>query len=321
VNTVPRLTIGLPVYNGQDFLPQALDALLGQSFRDFELIISDNASTDGTEEICRRYAAQDDRIRYHRQPRNLGISENHNVLVRLARGDLFKWAGHDDLFGEDLLRRCVELLDDHPDAVLATCWTAMIDDTDRVFEVVTRYPLASDSPRPAERYRGLLHAVTGDDDYGVIRTEALRATPLLDSYYHADRALVAELALHGKFLRIPEPLYFRRDLPDRASRSSAQQHAQVVRDWCVKHDPRRADRRRHPTARLLTEYLWAFFAGIGRAPIPAADKRACYRELVGYLAGRALRRGTPPPLEEAPVLDPAAIDVAALVPSRKRLPR
>ena len=71
---IPRLTIGLPVYNGQDFLPQALDALLGQSFRDFELIISDNASTDGTEEVCRRYAAQDDRIRYHRQPRNVGIS-------------------------------------------------------------------------------------------------------------------------------------------------------------------------------------------------------------------------------------------------------
>jgi glycosyltransferase involved in cell wall biosynthesis len=321
VNIVPRLSIGLPVYNGQDFLPQALDALLGQSYRDFELIISDNASTDGTEEICRRYAAQDDRVRYLRQPYNVGISLNHNVLVRLAQGTLFKWVGHDDLFAQGLLGRCVELLDRHPDAVLATSWTALIDDNDRVADVITQYPLGSDSTRASVRYRGLLHAVSGDDDYGVIRIEALRATPLLGSYYHADRALVAELALYGKFLRIPEPLYFRRDLPDRASRSSAERHRQVVRDWCAKHDPRRADRLRHPTSRLLTEYLWAFFDGIRRSPVSATEKRACYRELVGYLAGRALHRTTPPPVEPVPPVDLASIDVATLVPGRDGSPR
>ena len=89
MNHAPRLTVGLPVFNGEDYLAEALESLLAQTFTDFELIISDNASTDGTEQICRRYAARDPRVHYVRQPRNLGISANHNVLVALARA--FYW--------------------------------------------------------------------------------------------------------------------------------------------------------------------------------------------------------------------------------------
>ena len=319
MNTVPRLTVGLPVFNGENFLPQALDALLGQRFTDYELIISDNASTDGTEEMCRRYAAQDRRIRYLRQPRNAGISRNHNVLVEQARGSLFKWAGHDDLFDRDLLRRCVTVLDEHPDAVLATAWTAIIDEDNRITDVTTRYPLDSDAERPSARFRGLLHAVSGDDDYGVIRIEPLRATRLLGSYYHADRALVAELSLYGKFLRIPEPLYFRRDLLDRASRATSERRGQAIRDWCVKHDPRRADRLRHPTSRLLAEYLGAFVSGITRAPIPPAEKRTCYTDLVTYLGSRALR-SSPPPVEPVPEPRLGPLDIAASVPGQNPSP-
>ncbi|SHL21987.1 Glycosyl transferase family 2 [Pseudonocardia thermophila] len=286
MNHAPRLTVGLPVFNGEDYLAEALESLLAQTFTDFELIISDNASTDGTEQICRRYAARDPRVHYVRQPRNLGISANHNVLVALARGTLFKWAGHDDLFDPDLLRRCVQLLDEHPDAVLATAWTAVIDENGEVTDVVDQYPADSDSPRAAARYRGLLRAISGDDDYGVIRTAALRSTGLLGSYYHADRALVLELSLIGRFLRIPEPLYFRRDRADRVSRPSSTRRNQAIRDWCVRHDPARAGQ---PVARLLGEYVLAFFTGIARAPIPAADKRACCAELVRYLGARALR--------------------------------
>ena len=78
---MPRLSVGLPVYNGEGYLAESLEALLGQSYEDFELIISDNASTDGTADICRRYAKQDSRIRYIRQPRNIGCAPNHNYLV------------------------------------------------------------------------------------------------------------------------------------------------------------------------------------------------------------------------------------------------
>ena len=123
MNAVPRLSIGLPVYNGENFLAESLEALLGQSFEDFELIISDNASTDETAAICRRYGQQDSRIRYVRQPRNVGCASNHNFLVGQARGELFKWASHDDLYARDLLERCVDALDEYPYVVLAHSWT------------------------------------------------------------------------------------------------------------------------------------------------------------------------------------------------------
>ena len=90
MNAVPRLSIGLPVYNGENYLAESLEALLGQSYEDFELIISDNASTDGTADICRRYAKQDSRIRYIRQPHNIGCAPNHNFVIEQARGELFK---------------------------------------------------------------------------------------------------------------------------------------------------------------------------------------------------------------------------------------
>jgi len=108
----PRLSIGLPVYNGEEYLAESFDALLGQTYEDFELVVSDNASTDGTEAICRKYAAQDSRIRYLRLPRNIGATPNHNHVFAESRGELFKWASHDDLYGRDLLRLCVEALDE-----------------------------------------------------------------------------------------------------------------------------------------------------------------------------------------------------------------
>ena len=103
MKALPRLTVGLPVYNGENYLAESLDALLGQSYADFELIISDNASTDGTADICRQYEKKDARVRYFRQPQNVGLAPNHNFVVEQARGELFKWASHDDLYARDLL--------------------------------------------------------------------------------------------------------------------------------------------------------------------------------------------------------------------------
>src|SRR5215831_11779077 len=127
MNVVPRLSIGLAVYNGENFLAQSIEALLGQTYEDFELIISDNASTDGTAGICQRYAKQDSRIRYFRQPRNVGSAPNHNFTIHQARGELFKTASHDDLYARDLLRVCVAALDERPEVVLAHSWSALID--------------------------------------------------------------------------------------------------------------------------------------------------------------------------------------------------
>jgi glycosyltransferase involved in cell wall biosynthesis len=118
VNTAPWLSIGLPVCNGEKYLGESLEVLLGQTYEDFELILSDNASIDGTADICRQYQRHDSRIRYLRQGENIGSVENHNFVFREACGELFKWAA-EDLYARDLLVRCVALLDEHSGAVLA----------------------------------------------------------------------------------------------------------------------------------------------------------------------------------------------------------
>src|SRR4051794_41159994 len=123
----PRLTIGVPVYNGERFIRATLDSLLAQTFTDFEVIITDNASTDGTEAICRSYVANDSRVSYVRADRNLGPSKNYNVSVDRARGELFKWAAADDVCGPDFLKICIAALDANPDAVVAHPRTKSID--------------------------------------------------------------------------------------------------------------------------------------------------------------------------------------------------
>jgi glycosyltransferase involved in cell wall biosynthesis len=109
----------MPVYNGARFLREALDSIVTQRFEDFELVISDNASSDETEEICREYLARDKRIRYSRNETNIGLYRNCNRTFRLCSGEYFKLAASDDVCHRDLVARCVEALDDDPTAVLA----------------------------------------------------------------------------------------------------------------------------------------------------------------------------------------------------------
>ncbi|MEV0091295.1 glycosyltransferase [Streptomyces sp. NPDC050738] len=307
----PRLSIGLPVYNGEEYLAESFDALLGQTFEDFELVVSDNASTDGTEEICHKYAAQDSRIRYLRLPRNIGATPNHNRVFDECRGELFKWASHDDLYARDLLRRCIEALDEQPDVILAHSDQAIIDGAGQV-TVPYEYTLDTGSPHAPERFRSLLFEPGGDDFYGVIRADVLRRVKPLDSYHHADRTFVAEIALHGRFHQVPELLYFRRDHPTRAERANPSK-----RSRCINLDPRRAGLL-HPTPRLLAEYLWGFTSAIRRAPLSPADRRACRRHLAAWMTSR-VRPGTGERVEDRAPVDPAELTVSvdALVAGRE----
>src|SRR5436190_16408814 len=103
----PTVSIGLPVYNGEKYLPGTLDSLLSQDHEDLELIISNNASTDRTEEICREAAARDPRVRYYRNGTNIGATPNWHRVLALARGEFFKWAMHDDECETSMVRRCL----------------------------------------------------------------------------------------------------------------------------------------------------------------------------------------------------------------------
>ena len=279
VRAVPRVSIGLPVHNGETYLADSLESLLCQSFEDFELIISDNASTDGTAEICRHYASQDRRIRYFRQPNNIGSAPNHNFVIMKASGELFKHASHDDRYAPELLERCVEVLDECPRFVLAHSWSSVIDSTGTVQRLVD-YTVATDALRAPDRFRSMLFDGWGDDEGGVVRTSVLRRTGLHGSYHFADRVLTAELALYGPFHMVPERLYFRREHGGQSGAMAG------VRDRCSILDPRRASRMRHPTVRLYGEYLFGYILAIQRAPVSDVDRRECYRTLARWMTGR-----------------------------------
>jgi glycosyltransferase involved in cell wall biosynthesis len=308
-STKPRLSIGLPVYNGEKYIAQSIEALLGQSYKNFELIISDNASTDSTGEICRQYEKEDSRIRYFRQSVNIGLSPNHNFVVQQARGELFKWAANDDLYARDLVERCVEALDEHPDVVLAHSWTARIDTSGNVIAAY-EYPLTTFSPSAPERFRSMLFDSGGDDDYAVMRIDVLRRTAMKESYHHADHTIIAELSLHGRFYQVPDWLYFRREHPGQSGQSS-------MRSRCAIMDPRRASRLRHPAVRLYGEYIWGYIAAIRRAPLSREERRECYRHMEQWFGSR-VRPGGARPGDPVSVDPLPAISIDTVVPSSHR---
>jgi glycosyltransferase involved in cell wall biosynthesis len=278
VTVSPPLTIGLPVYNGQNYLSESLDSLLAQTYTDFELIISDNASGDDTEAICRDYAARDDRIRYHRQNVNIGAAPNHNYLVQAARGRLFKWAAHDDLFAPELVARCIEALDAQPELILAHSYMGIVDEQGATLEEYD-YHLATDSPSPSVRFRSLMFTEGGDDFYGVIHTDVMRRIAPHDSYHNAGRKFVAEMSLYGPFHQVPEIMFFRREHPGRGDNLGG------IQQVCSNLDPRR---RGQSKARLMAEMVASYPVAISRAPLSAVERRRCYRVYLDWVAARTV---------------------------------
>jgi glycosyltransferase involved in cell wall biosynthesis len=226
-NSKPRLSIGVPVRNGARFLQKTLDSLLTQSCSEFELMISDNASTDQTEAICRVYAARDRRIRYYRSSEDLGVAHNYNHLFQQARGEYFKWAAADDLYEPDYVGRCLDVLECDPTVVLAYAKARFIDETDSPIEMSDPgFDLRSEATR--ERLRYVIYASHWVNAiFGLIRAEALAKTRLLPSYPGGDYALLGELTLAGKFVEVPHSLFLRRLHPGASS-----QHTTDA-DWLV----------------------------------------------------------------------------------------
>jgi len=218
-NRKPTLSIGLPVYNGERFLKQALDSLLAQTYSDFELIISDNASTDRTEEICRDYVVKDPRVRYSRNTKNIGVGSNFNRVFELSIGEYFKWASADDLCEPEHLSRCLSVLKNDKAVVLVCSKTRFVDEVGRTLNLTDPgWNLQIESAHDRLRYViGAGHWV--NPHYGVIRATALAKTRLMPSYPGGDYRLLAELSLLGKFVEIPEYLFVRRVHPGASSQN------------------------------------------------------------------------------------------------------
>lgn len=209
-NVQPLVSIGLPVYNGERTIRQALDSLLAQDYQNFELIISDNASTDETQAICREYAAQDQRIRYCRNESNHGSVRNFNRVFELSSGQYFAWAAADDWRASTFITKCAAALEKVPSAVLCYTLVQFVDRDGQNLEIVDP-EMYTYRLRPLERlHTVILRLVTDVALYGLIRADALRRTTLQQSCFHSDKSLLYQLSILGDIIKVPEVLHYYR---------------------------------------------------------------------------------------------------------------
>lgn len=202
----PVVSVGLPVYNGEPFLEDAIRSVLSQTYTDFELIISDNASTDRTEEICRDCAAADQRIRYFRNPENLGAAPNFNLTLEHARGQYFKWIAADGEIYPEFLMACLSALEAEPQAVLACTKYHVLQEDGKLItpeDHLNRLALLQDTARGRVKRLGRVGVLP---IWGLMRLDVLRQTPGIRSIVSGDRCLIIDLAIKGKFAQVPEYL-------------------------------------------------------------------------------------------------------------------
>ena len=292
-NCAARVSIGMPVYNGARFLREALDSLLAQTFPDFELVISDNASTDDTESIVSEYARRDGRIRYVRQETNQGAAWNFNRVLELARCDYFKWAAADDVCAPTFLAECVELLDRDPSVVCCHTRTRKINEAGEVLDHLDdptdggmpgRWFLGPHGPGRKRRDASAVAAHRRFCDVllssgwavrcaGVMRTAALRQTTPMQPYYGSEKVTVAEMALRGRFVDLPEMLFFQR------VHEAASSHLATAESQQQFFAARRPARRRS----LRWQLLRGHWQAISLAPLAFSQRVLCRVWLVRYL--------------------------------------
>lgn len=269
------VSIGVPVFNGERYLRDALDSILAQTYSNFEVIISDNASTDRTQEICRDYEFQDSRIHYYRNEKNLGAARNFNRVFQLSSGEYFKWAAHDDLIAPDFLMECVKALNRDPSVVLCYPRVKIIDESGKILANFHANTDHMDSPRPQDRFGDLvIDDILCFEVFGLIRAKALEKTSLIAGFIASDRVLRAELGLLGRFCEIPAYLLFSRDHPERSIRAMPAHHLRAA--W---FDPDTSVRAIFPHWRIFLEYLKC----VRRAQLSRYERKCCYVHLIRWL--------------------------------------
>lgn len=273
INT-PRITIGLPVYNVENHIKNTLESILSQTFEDFELIISDNASCDQTEQICRDYAQSDGRIRYIRNQSNVGAATNYNNVFHLARGEYFKWAAGDDMLKPDYLRRCAEVLDNDASVVIAYPRTTFIDNDGNPIEGIPDPGWDLQSDNVVARLQYVISAGHWCNVvFGLIRYSVLNATRLIAAFPGQDYGLLAELSLKGKFYEVPEYLFLRR-IHARASSQNTDLQWQI--DFL---DPAKKDKVIFP----YMQRSWEHFTTVMKSKLPLAQKIGLIRLILRQL--------------------------------------
>ncbi len=270
----PRVSLGLPVYNGEAFLDACIASILAQDYDDFELIICDNASTDDTARIVAGWAARDPRIRPYRSAQNCGAALNFNRAFAPARGELFKWCAADDLVAPGFLGACVAALDAAPAAVLAWSGAVDIDEEGREIGEIydNREPFAFGAADVAARFRDLVcpgHSCIAV--FGLIRSAVLRETSLIAPYVASDKVLLAELGVRGPFVRVDGNLIQHRQHRGRSVTANPR-----LRDRAPWFDPR-SGWLLFPHFRLAREYARVALAA------PAGQRIRCLAHVARWI--------------------------------------
>jgi glycosyltransferase involved in cell wall biosynthesis len=277
------VSIGLPVFNGEKYLKEAVNSILAQTFQDFELIISDNASTDNTQRICQEYVANDSRVRYYRYEKNIEAPKNFNRVFDLSSGEYFKWAADDDVLAPQYLEKCVNVLSEDPSVVLCHSITGRIDENGLLVGICNKGLLRRiDSEKPHERFGdliGLFHNAC--PLLGLGRRSAFEKSRLLGNYIGADRNLLAEIGLMGKIHEIPECLFFLRDHPGSytstfygTDRSMSLDRLRKEMDWWSKNDWTS-----FPHWKTCSEY----FKSVNRVRLNWSERLYCYDQIFRWI--------------------------------------
>jgi glycosyltransferase involved in cell wall biosynthesis len=230
-----KVAIGMPVWNGENFISEAIESILAQTYGDLELVISDNASSDATAEICRGYVKRDTRIRYIRQEKNMGAAPNYIEVFRRSSGQYFKWAAHDDVLAPEFIQECVRVLDADETVVVCSPATmlinedgspirfslqdkAMVDSHGTMWPVTPEKNMLLTSADPADRFAAvLLNMIMCLEIFGLMRRSTLERTSVQPSHVGGDKVVLAELSLIGRFHLLEEYLFYRRCHPGQFS--------------------------------------------------------------------------------------------------------
>ena len=256
------ISIGLPAYNGERFIRQTLDSLLSQDYKNLELIIADNNSTDRTADICGEYLAKDKRIRYYRNERNLGAHQNFNRTFELSSGEYFMWAAANDLWDKNFISRCLDVLDNNPEAVLCYSQAVLIDENGNKLRILSDSFDTRFIKNPAQRFSYTIWNLgPGIPLHGLIRSSALRQTRLLVPIIRAsDYLCLAELSLRGTILQIPLPLFYRRETSPE-ERAKQKEFVSLMTNQKI----RRTFRRNY-------QIMFHFLKSVKKAPLGKKDK-------------------------------------------------
>ncbi len=203
----PKVSVGIPVYNGGTSLERALNSILNQDYANLEVVISDNCSTDNTQEIVLEYSARDRRVKYVRQEINLGATENFTKVFELTTGEYFMWAAADDFRSPEFVSSCLAHLQSEQSAVLCAPKIAGLISSLPELRWTTSLSSFSDKTTVLSRYKETLRNFPATAIYGLYKSSAVKNTAVFKKFMGSDLVFIQNLSIEGNFIDCKRTLF------------------------------------------------------------------------------------------------------------------